>query len=389
MKFLLKMNDKIRHLFEEGGKLEQVGPIFDAADTFAFTPATETHIGAHVRDAVDLKRVMVTVIYALMPCFFFGLWNTGHQYNLAHAVAGAGFVEDVLRGLVIVMPILFVSYAVGGFWEVLFAIVRKHPINEGLLVTGFLFPLILPPTIPLWQVAVGISFGVVIGKEVFGGTGMNVVNPALLSRAFLFFAYAKSMTGNVWVASAGDKVVDAVTGATPLGILSAMPEGVTTAEAITDGRIDFMQMFVGNIPGCIGETSALACLIGMVMLLLAGIGSWRIMISCLLGLVGAAAIANLFGSTPMSQLPVHYHLVAGGFAFGAIFMATDPVSAAATNTGKWIYGFLIGVLVIVVRVLNSGFPEGVMLSILFMNLMAPLIDSFVVDTHLRRRKRRG
>ncbi len=389
MKFVLDIHDKIRRHFEKGGKFEHVGPLFDAADTFAFTPAEETRRGAHVRDAVDIKRVMVTVIYALLPCFFFGVWNSGHQYNVAHAVANAGFMQDVIRGLLIVMPVIIVSYAVGGFWEVLFACIRKHPINEGLLVSGFLFPLILPPSIPLWQVAVGISFGIVIGKEIFGGTGMNIVNPALLCRAFLFFAYAKTMTGNVWIAAAGDSVVDAVTGATPLGILSAMPEGATAADAIASGQVNFMQMFLGTMPGSIGETSTLACLIGAAMLLAAGVASWRIMLASVIGLLSTAALAKFFGSSPMSQIPIYYHLVAGGFAFGTIFMATDPVSAAATNAGKWIYGFLIGMLVIIVRVLNAGFPEGVMLSILFMNLMAPLIDSFVVDHHIRRRTKRA
>ena len=389
MKFILKLHDSIRHHFKKGGKFEHVGPLFDAADAFTFTPVEETHLGAHVRDAVDIKRVMVTVIYALMPCFLFGVWNAGHNYNFAHAVAEAGFVQDMIRGLIIVMPIVFVSYAVGGFWEVLFACVRKHPINEGLLVSGFLFPLVLPPTIPLWQAAVGISFGIVIGKEIFGGTGMNIVNPALLCRAFIFFAYAKSMTGNVWIASAGDVVADAVTGATPLGILSALPEGQTAVDAIASGQVSFIRMFIGNMPGSIGETSALACLIGAAMLLASGIASWRIMLACVLGLLSSAALAKAFGASPMSQIPIHYHLVAGGFAFGAVFMATDPVSAAATNAGKWIYGFLIGVLVIIVRVLNAGYPEGVMLSILFMNLMAPLIDSFVVDHHIRRRRKRA
>ena len=389
MKFILHFHDKIRHLFEKGGKLEGAAPIFDAADAFMFTPSEQAHQGAHVRDAIDIKRVMVTVIYALLPCFFFGLWNAGHQYNLAHAIAGAGFIQDIIRGAIIVMPLILVSYGVGGFWEVLFSCVRKHPINEGLLVSGFLFPLILPPTIPLWQAAVGISFGIVIGKEIFGGTGMNVVNPALLSRAFIFFAYAKSMTGNVWIAAAGDKTVDAVTGATPLGVLSALPEGVTVADVIANGQVNFMQMFIGNMPGSIGETSALACLLGAVVLLATGVASWRIMVACVVGLLSTAALAKAFGTSPMSQIPIYYHLVAGGFAFGAVFMATDPVSAAATNLGKWIYGFLIGMLVIIVRVLNAGFPEGVMLSILFMNLMAPLIDSFVVDHHLRRRRRRA
>jgi Na+-transporting NADH:ubiquinone oxidoreductase subunit B len=228
----------------------------------------------------------------------------------------------------------------------------------------------------------------VIGKEVFGGTGMNIVNPALLSRAFLFFAYAKEMTGNVWVGVAPDTTVDAVTGATPLGILSALPEGSDAAGAIASGQVDFMQMLIGNLPGSIGETSAIACLIGAAVLLIAGVASWRIMLAAVIGLLSTAALAKGFGSSAMSQIPIHYHLVAGGFAFGVIFMATDPVSAAATNAGKWIYGFMIGMLVIIVRVLNAGFPEGVMLSILFMNLMAPLIDSFVVDHHIRMRRRK-
>ncbi len=389
MKLLLKLNNRVRNLFKEGAPLHHLKPIFDAADTFAFTPAEETHRGAHVRDAIDIKRVMITVIYALLPCFFLGVWNAGYQYNMAHAVPDAGMLDHILRGLIIVMPIIIVSYAVGGFWEVLFACVRKHPINEGLLVSGFLFPLVLPPTIPLWQVAVGITFGIVIGKEIFGGTGMNIVNPALLSRAFIFFAYAKSMTGNVWISAKGSETVDAVTGATPLGILSALPEGTTVADAIADGQISFMQMFLGVMPGSIGETSALACLIGAVVLIVTGVASWRIMLACVIGLLSSATVAHIFGSSPMSQIPPHYHLVAGGFAFGAVFMATDPVSAAATNAGKWIYGFLIGMLVVVVRVVNAGFPEGVMLSILFMNLMAPLIDSFVVDRHIKRRRKRA
>jgi len=396
----------MRPLFKKGGKLEGIGPIFDAADTFAFTPDEETHTGAHVRDAVDIKRVMITVIYALLPCFVFGVWNAGHQYNLVNSAGISGLfgayiadlmqggqvanlIADLIRGGIIVMPLVVVSYAVGGFWEVLFACIRRHPINEGLLVTGFLFPLILPPTIPLWQAAVGISFGVVIGKEIFGGTGMNIVNPALLSRAFLFFAYAKSMTGNIWVGVSADTAVDAVTGATPLGVLATLPAGSTAADAISSGQVDFTQMLIGNLPGSIGETSTIACLIGAAVLLITGVASWRIMLSAVAGLLSAAAIAKGFGSSAMSQIPIHYHLVAGGFAFGAIFMATDPVSAAATKAGKLIYGFLIGVLVIIVRVLNAGFPEGVMLSILFMNLMAPLIDSFVVDHHIRRRRKRA
>ena len=387
MKFLLKLTDKVRKHFEKGGIFEKMAPLFDAGDTFLFTPPTRTSKGAHVRDAIDLKRVMITVIYAVMPCFLFGIWNAGHQYNLATPGAPAGLTADIMRGLIIVMPIVIVSYAVGGLWEVLFACVRKHEVNEGLLVTGLFFPLILPPTIPLWQVALGITFGVVIGKEVFGGTGMNIVNPALLSRAFLFFAYSQQMAGDVWV-SVG-KGTDAVTGATPLGVLLSLPANSNAAVAVGEAGYTLKQMIIGNMPGSIGETSVIACCIGAVILLVTGVASWRIMLSCVLGLLGAGIIANVFGSSPASQLPAYYHLVMGGFAFGAVFMATDPVSGAATNAGKWIYGALIGVLVIVVRIVNPAYPEGVMLSILFMNIVAPLIDHYVVQIHMRRRTQRG
>jgi len=386
VKFILKIHDTFRPLFEKGGRLEKVAPIFDAADTFAFTPATVTKKAAHVRDAMDIKRLMMTVIFAVVPCFLFGIWNAGHQYNLLAQPGGISFISDVIRGLIIVLPIVFVSYAVGGFWEVMFSCIRKHEINEGLLVSGLLFPLILPPTIPLWQVAVGISFGVVIGKEIFGGTGMNIVNPALLARAFLFFAYAKTMTGDIWTVIPSSAGADVVTGATPLAMLN---EGTTITTLIEQGKISFSQLLIGNYPGSIGETSTIACLIGAGVLLITGVASWRIMLACVIGLLGTATLTNLFGHSAMAQLPPQYHLVTGGFAFGVIFMATDPVSSAATKTGKWIYGLLIGILIVVVRVFNSGFPEGVMLSILFMNLMAPLIDSFVVDAHIKRRKKRG
>ena len=387
MKFLLNMTDKVRKHFEKGGKLEKIAPLFDAGDTFMFTPPTVTEKGAHVRDAADLKRVMMTVIYAVLPCFFFGMWNAGNQYNMATVGAPAGFVADMIRGLIIVMPIVIVSYGVGGFWEVLFSCVRKHEVNEGLLVTGLFFPLILPPTIPLWQVAVGISFGVVIGKEVFGGTGMNIVNPALMSRAFLFFAYSQQMVGKVWT-SVGESV-DAVTGATPLGVLLDMPEDGNAVATIGEAGFTLKQMIIGNMPGSIGETSVIACAIGAVILLATGIASWRIMLACVLGLLGTATLANIFGSSAVSQLPPYYHLVMGGFAFGAVFMATDPVSGSATKAGKWIYGAMIGVIIIVVRLINPAFPEGVMLSILFMNIVAPLIDHYTVELHIRRRSLRG
>ena len=390
MKFIKDMNDKVRPLFEKGGKLEKLYPLFDAGDTFTFTPAAVTGKGAHVRDAVDMKRVMITVIYSLMPCLFFGIWNAGHQYNMANVGASTGFVADMIRGAIIVLPIVIVSYAVGGAWEVLFACVRKHEINEGLLVTGMLFPLVLPPTIPLWQVAAGISFGIVIGKEVFGGTGMNVVNPALMSRAFLFFGYSKWMVGNVWISlDKNGHVVDGVTSATPLGILLDLPEKQMTVEALNNAGYTFTSMIMGSMPGSIGETSVIACLLGAVILLFTGIASWRVMLSCVLGLLATASLANLIGSEGASQLPPHYHLVIGGFAFGVIFMATDPVSSAATTLGKWIYGFLIGMLVVIIRVINPAYPEGVMLSILFMNIVAPLIDHYVVAAHIKRRMRRG
>lgn len=391
MKFILKMHDKMRPLFAKGGKLHKLEPIFDAADSFMFTPDIVTTSGAHVRDAVDLKRVMVFVIFGLVPATLFGIWNAGHQYNLANVGAVQGFVSDIVRGTIIVMPIIFVSYAVGGFWEVLFSCVRRHQINEGLLVTGLLFPLILPPTIPLWQVAVGISFGVVIGKEVFGGTGMNVLNPALTGRAFLFFAYPGQMSGSVWIAmKKGGELVDGISGATPLAIVAAPPEGLTATEALHDAGFSFTSMAFGSMAGSIGETCAVACVLGAIFLLLTGIAAWRIMLSCTIGLLLGGVLANVIGNPgTISQLPPHYHLVMGGFAFGAVFMATDPVSAAATNVGKWIYGFLLGMLIIAVRVANPAYPEGVMLSILFMNVMAPLVDNYVVQAHIRRRARRG
>jgi Na+-transporting NADH:ubiquinone oxidoreductase subunit B len=391
MKFILKIHDKMRPLFAKSGKLNKLEPLFDAGDSFMFTPDIVTTSGSHVRDAIDLKRVMVFVIFGLIPATLFGIWNAGHQYNLANVGATQGLVSDIIRGAIIVMPIIIVSYAAGGFWEVLFSCVRRHQINEGLLVTGLLFPLILPPTIPLWQVAVGISFGVVIGKEVFGGTGMNVLNPALTGRAFLFFAYPAQMSGSVWIAmKKGGELVDGISGATPLAIVAAPPEGLTATEALNEAGFSFASMAFGSMAGSIGETCAIACVLGAIFLLLTGIAAWRIMLSCTIGLLLGGVLANVFGNPgTISQLPPHYHLVMGGFAFGAVFMATDPVSAAATDIGKWIYGFLLGMLIIAVRVANPAYPEGVMLSILFMNVMAPLVDNYVVQAHIRRRTRRG
>lgn len=392
------MEKKVASHFKNGGKLARLYPLYEAGDTFARTPDEVTQSAPHVRDAIDQKRLMILVIYALMPCLLFGIWNAGHQFNLANGI-DATLKADLLRGSAMVLPIVLVSYLVGGIWEVLFAIVRRHEINEGFLVTGLLFPLVLPPTIPLWQVAVGISFGIVIGKEIFGGVGYNILNPALTARAFLFFAYPKWLSGDtVWVGSLNanpliDKLLgtashtaDVVTQATPLAIASATEMGTNAATALNAAGYSLWDMTLGTIPGCIGSTSVIAILLGMIILLLCGIASWQIMVS---GIIGCAAMGALFNVLPIDNsytaLPFYYHLVMGGFLFGIVFMATDPVSGAATNVGKWIYGFLIGVLTVLIRVTNPAFPEGVMLAILFMNVMAPLIDHFVVQAHIKKR----
>ncbi|MDH3982100.1 MAG: NADH:ubiquinone reductase (Na(+)-transporting) subunit B, partial [Kiritimatiellaceae bacterium] len=371
------MEKKMGPLFEKGGKLEKLYPLYEAGDTFARTSADVTQSAPHVRDSIDQKRLMMIVIYALFPCLFFGIWNAGYQYNTnpQNAVEGANFLSHIIRGSIMVIPIVFVSYLVGGLWEVLFACVRKHEINEGFLVTGMLFPLVLPPTLPLWQVAVGVSFGIVIGKEIFGGVGYNILNPALTARAFLFFAYPAQISGDtVWVGSA----VDAVTQATPLAVAAAA-NGTTAVAALNEAGFTLWSMITGVIPGCIGSTSAIAILLGMGVLIMTGVASWRVMIS---GIIGCAAMGLLFNVLPLENtfagLPFYYHIVIGGFLFGIVFMATDPVSCSATNTGKWIYGFLIGALTVLIRVANPAYPEGAMLAILFMNVMAPLIDHFVV-----------
>lgn len=382
-----KLHENVR----EGAKFEKLFPLFEAQDTFLLTPPDTTSGPTHVRDAVDLKRVMFTVVVALIPCLLWGMYNAGYQYYHYSGIEANVFAE-LFRGAWIVMPIVLTSYIVGGLWEVLFAVVRKHEINEGFLVTGMLFPLTLPPTTPLWQVAVGISFGVVVGKEVFGGTGFNILNPALTARAYLYFAHAKDQTGEVWAAS-----VDGATGATPLGIGAAMgAEGANVREALAEKGHTFWSMFGGLEPGSIGETAVIPILIGAGILIASGIGSWRIMAGGCAGLVVAGALMNFMPTTGFedgemvqlttwTQIPFLYHFVMGSFLFGIVFMATDPVSAANTNTGKWIYGALIGVVTILVRVTNPGFPEGVMLAILFMNVMAPIIDYYVVQAHIKNR----
>ncbi len=392
MKFLLHWIERARPWFGPEGRLRRFFPIYEAGETFLFTPASVTRGAPHVRDALDIKRTMITVAVALVPCLLFGIFNAGYQYNTANQVADAGFLAHVFQGAWIVLPIVLVSYAVGGAWEVLFAMVRKHEINEGFLVTGLLFPLTLPPTIPLWQVAVGISFGIVLGKEIFGGTGFNVLNPALTARAFLFFAYPAQITGDrVWtVVRDRAETVAGFTGATPLAVAADVPAGASLGEALREAGFAWSDRAGGLIGGSIGETSLIPIALGALILVAGGVGAWRIMAGGLLGLAAASGLFGLFAGEavrPFVGMGPHLHLAMGSVAFGLVFMATDPVSAAASNPGKWIYGFLIGALVVTVRVANPAFPEGVMLSILFMNVMAPLIDHAVLQAHLRARHR--
>lgn len=395
---LRRFLDRQHRHFVKGANLEKLYPVYEAIDTFLYTPGQVTKGSVHVRDGIDLKRTMVSVAVALFPCIMMAMYNTGLQsltalssmgvtevsgwrgiifHSLGFSVSPQSLFAATVLGALYFVPVFIVTNAVGGLWEVLFASVRKHEVNEGFLVTGLLFPLTLPPTIPLWQVAIGISFGVVIGKEIFGGTGKNFLNPALTARAFLFFAYPAEISGNaVWIAA------DGYTGATILG---------QAAELGTQGiTFSWSDAFFGFIPGSMGETSVIACLLGAFFLILTGIGSWRIMLSMTLSTVFFALVLNFIGSStnPMFSMPPHWHLVVGGFAFGCVFMATDPVSASMTNTGRYFYGFLIGFMVILVRVINPAFPEGVMLAILFGNVFAPLIDYFVVSSNINRRKRR-
>ncbi|MBF0618542.1 MAG: NADH:ubiquinone reductase (Na(+)-transporting) subunit B [Candidatus Omnitrophica bacterium] len=386
MNALRTFSDNLGRHFQKGKPLEKLYPLYEATDSFLFTPGTRATKAPFIHDKADLKRVMVLVVLAVIPAAFFGIFNAGYQAELALGVAPQ-WTDALLRGLMAILPIILVSYTVGGFWEVLFACTRKHEINEGFFVTGILFALTLPPHIPLWQVAIGISFGVVVGKEIFGGTGMNIVNPALAARAFLFFAYPGQMSGDkAWLA------VDGVSKATPLAVLAAAPAGTPATTALTQAGYTWHQLFIGFIPGSIGETSKLACLLGLALLLITGVASWRIIAGCVVGLLTTSWLVVLLHgphSAIQATLPPHWHLVLGGFAFGAIFMATDPVSASATQIGRWIYGILIGVFVVLIRVFNPAYPEAVMLSILVMNIFAPLIDHIIVEQHIRRRASRG
>jgi Na+-transporting NADH:ubiquinone oxidoreductase subunit B len=384
LKPLRTLLTNIKPNFVKGGKLEKFYPAFDAIETFLFVPDhTTASKGTHVRDAIDLKRTMILVIFSLVPCLLFGMWNVGYQHHQALGIMNASTTDNFIFGAIKVLPLVIVSYGAGLSAEFIFAIIRKHTINEGFLVSGMLIPLVMPVDVPLWMVAISTIFAVIIGKEVFGGTGMNILNPALTARAFLFFAYPTKMSGDqVWINTTTDKgqtVVDAYSGATPLG---------NAAAGLAEKIPGTLESFIGVIPGSIGETSTIACLIGAAVLLYTGIGSWRIMSSVFLGGFLMALIFNFFGLNTLMQLTPVHHLTLGGFAFGAIFMATDPVSAAQTNSGKYIYGFLIGLFAILFRVFNPAYPEGMMLSILFMNVMAPLIDHYVVAANINRRLKR-
>jgi Na+-transporting NADH:ubiquinone oxidoreductase subunit B len=401
MKRLRRFLDRQEALFTPGGRFEKYHVLYEMADTILFSPPDVTRGSPHVRDALDLKRVMILVVFAAVPCVLIGIWNTGYQANTAIAALGIETIsgwrgvvlallgasvdanslyDNIAHGLLYFLPIYIVTIAVGGFWEILFAGIRNHEINEGFFVTSLLYALILPASIPLWQVALGISFGVVIGKEVFGGTGKNFLNPALVGRAFLYFAYPAEISGDtVWTP------VDGFSGATALGA-SAL-EGMS---GIFDSGLSWTAAFYGQMQGSIGETSTAACIFGAFVLIYSGIASWRIIAGVFAGLVVPALMFGDIDSTnPMLTMPWHWHIVLGGFAFGAVFMATDPVTAPDTQAGHWVFGVLVGALTYIIRVVNPAFPEGIMLAILFGNIFAPIIDHFVIRANIKRRLRRN
>jgi len=415
MKALRKLLDSQAHLFEKGGKFEQFEALYEAPDTLLYTPGHVTKGSIHVRDGLDLKRMMITVVVALLPCVVMALYNTGYQANLAISSGakpldawqmdlllmimgseGAAFdpnslYANLMHGAIWFIPLMVVTGFVGGHIEMIFAIMRKHEVNEGFLVTWFLFPLVLPPTLPLWQAALGIAFAVILAKEAFGGTGMNVLNVALMGRAFLFFAYPAQISGDQpWYAADGvagsSASIDGLSGATYLaGAAAGSIDWASPDMAV--GGTQWMNAFLGSVPGSMGETSALACLIGAVILIATGIGSWRTMLGVTVGTAVMVLLLNGVGSetNPAFAMPLMWHLVVGGWAFGTVFMATDPVTSAFTHKGKLIYGFGIGVMVVLVRVINPAYPEGMMLAILFMNMFAPFIDHFFVEANIKRR----
>lgn len=387
MKWLRDILDKIAPTFKADGKLEKLYPIFEATNTILFSTDERTHSGPHIRDSVDIKRVMILVVISLIPCYIFGAMNVGYQMAMALGQSST-MQENLMNGALKILPIIAVAFASGAFWELLFAVVRRHPVSEGFLVTCALIPLVMPPTIPLWQVAVATTFGIVIGKEIFGGVGMNIFNPALVARAFLFFTYPGRISGDkVWVSGP-----DGYSGATALAVPAAelSQDAVTLLDSVTQFDFSWINLFMGWIPGSIGETSTLWIMVGAVFLVLTGIASWRVMIGAILGLTGMAALTNFMaeitGSTnTMLTLPAHYHLVMGGFAFGVAFMATEPVTGAHTDKGRWIYGIFIGGLTVIIRSINPAYPEGAMLAILLMNAFASLIDYFVIQGNIKQR----
>ncbi len=381
MKSLKKKIDNLKPHFTRGGKFARLQSVFEGFESFLFVPDKVTFRGSHIRDSIDLKRTMTVVIIALLPALLFGSYNTGLQHFRSIGIE-ATLMQAFWFGFLKILPLIIVSYVTGLGIEFIAAQIRGHEINEGFLVSGLLIPLIMPIDVPLWMLALATAFAVILGKEVFGGTGMNIFNPALLARAFIFFSYPGWITGDaVWTEGLvkAQNIADGFSGATPLslgaaGNLSALPS--------------FMSMFIGTIPGSIGETSTLAILIGAVILIATGIGSWKIIVSVFTGGLVMGLLLNLISANPYMELPFYYHFVMGGFAFGAVFMATDPVTGSQTERGKWIYGFLIGLLSVLIRVLNPAYPEGVMLAILLMNLFAPLIDYYVVQSGIKRRLKR-
>lgn len=388
MKFLRKYIDRIKPSFSKGGKYEKLSATFEAFETFLFVPGKVTAGGAHIRDSFDMKRMMFLVVIAMLPALLFGMYNTGYQHfrllgevHTFWPTFGFGFLK--------VLPIVVVSYVTGLAIEFTFAQIRGHEVNEGFLVTGMLIPLVLPVNIPLWMVVVATAFAVIIGKEVFGGTGMNVLNPALTARAFIFFAYPGDITGDkVWVAGNAALPPDTATGATILGDMAQSVIDKTPYAGLVHRLPSDLDAFLGFMPGSIGETSKLAILIGAILLIYTGVGSWKIILSTVAGGLIMGTILNAFSANAYMELPAYKHLLYGGFAFGAVFMATDPVTASQTETGKWIYGFMTGMLAILIRVLNPAYPEGMMLAILLMNVFAPLIDHYVVRANIRMRENR-
>lgn len=375
MKALRNFLDKQKPHFEKGGKLEKMHSAFDSVETLFFVPDKVTSTGAHIRDSIDMKRTMITVFIALIPALLFGMWNIGYQHFLSQGES-SDFITMFLYGFFKMLPIIIVTYGVGLGLEIIFAQIRNHEVNEGFFVSGLLIPMIVPADIPLWQVAVAVAFAVIFGKEVFGGTGMNIVNPALTARAFLFFAYPGDISGDkVWIS---DKA-DAFSGATPLG--DALVGNFDNMPSVYD-------MFMGFIPGSAGETSTLMILIGAVILLVTGIANWKIMFTVFAGGLTMGLLFNLWGANEYMEIPAYYHLIMGGFAFGAVFMATDPVTGAQTSKGMYIYGFLIGLIAVLIRVFNPAYPEGMMLAILLMNVFAPLIDHYIVESNIKKRLKR-